>query len=243
MAACLIGMFLTTLTQDVAGRNVRFCGFITCCSSFFDALPGGQGWWWWVRMCWGTVAAVFMWCDSVRFEETCSRAPKIFWQAELNVNAPWSWIVQTSFHRNDLYAAGTRADEMPFSSVLNSSGVQQATSALQIACIKCLLCCPQPQLAVTKCRSRALDTSECHLFILTAVEGNNGAGNSLNEMKSGRREQAGTYGRRWGTLALSSRRLSALSYSFYSPGGFCCRWELHLWKPSRVCCFQSALKA
>lgn len=141
-----------------------------------------------------TVIAVFMWCDSVRFEETCSRAPKIFWQTELNVKAPWSWIVQTSFHQNDLYAAGTCIDEMPFSSVLYSSGVQQATSALHIACIKCLHCCPQPQLVVGKCRSRAPHTSECHLFILTAVEGNNAAGNTLNEMKSGHRKQAGDVG-------------------------------------------------
>lgn len=168
----------------------------------------------------GTVIAVFMWCDSGGFEETCSSAPKIFWQAELNVKAPWSWIVQTSFQQNDLYAAGTCTDEMPFSSVLYSSGVQQATLALQIACIKCLHCCPQPQLIFTKCRSRALDTSECHLFIWTTVEGNNPAGNSLNEMKSGCRKQAGMYGRRGGTVALSSRRLSAAEFQLLLSRGF-----------------------
>lgn len=187
-------MLLPTLTQDVAARNVRVCGFITCCR-FFWCVARGTGVVVGVRVLGNsggaTVIAVFMWCDSVRFEETCSRAPKIFWQAELNVKAPWSWIVQTSFHQNDLYAAGTCTDEMPFSSVLYSSGVQQATSALQIACIKCLHCCPQPQLVVGKCRSRAPHTSECHLFIFF-VEGNNAAGNTLNEMKSGHRKQAGT---------------------------------------------------
>lgn len=117
-------------------------------------------------------------------------------------------------------------------------------STLQIVCIKCLHWgCPQPQLVATKCRSCALDTSECCLFILTTVEGNNPAGNSLNEIKSIRGKQAGTCDRRWGAVALSSRCLSALSYSFYSPGVFCCRWEPRLWNPSRVWCFQSALTA
>lgn len=64
--------------------------------------------------------------DQVSFVWTCIRAiwkcvSRIHWHPELNVNVPWSWIVQTNFHSNDLYAAGICTDEMPFKSILYSS--------------------------------------------------------------------------------------------------------------------------
>lgn len=51
--------------------------------------------------------------DRVSFEWVCISAvwkcvSRIHWHPELNVKVPWSKIVQTNFHWNDLYAAGIR---------------------------------------------------------------------------------------------------------------------------------------
>ena len=67
---------------------------------------------------------------------------------------PGVGIIPANFPWNDLYAAGICTDEMPFKSILYSSSEPSVflhwTIALWIACLKCLYCCPQPLLAVTK---------------------------------------------------------------------------------------------
>lgn len=95
----------------------------------------------------------------VSFKWTCIEAvwkcvSRIYWHPEQNVKVPLSRIIHTNFHRNHLYAAGICTDEMPFKSVLYSSSEPSVflhwTIALWIACLKCLYCCPQPLLAITK---------------------------------------------------------------------------------------------
>lgn len=62
----------------------------------------------------------FEWtCVSELFESVCQGfTGTLSWM----LRVPWSGMEQTNFHRNDLYAAEICTDEMPFKSILYSSG-------------------------------------------------------------------------------------------------------------------------